>query len=135
MKQIELEAAVENVDIITEFVDEELESLDCMPKAMFQINVAIDELFANISQYAYSPETGTAIVQIDVENDPLSVVITFMDHGKPFNPLEAPEPDVTSDAQDRKIGGLGIFMVRKTMDAIDYEYKDGKNILKIKKVL
>ena len=135
MKKIVVDATIENIDVVTEFVNEELEKLECMPKAMIQIDIAIDELFGNIAHYAYWPETGKATVEVEVEEDPLSVIITFMDNGKPFNPLEAKEPDVNASIEDRQIGGLGIFMVKKTMDAITYEYKDNHNILKIKKVL
>ena len=92
-------------------------------------------MFGNIARYAYSPDIGNATVKIEVENDPLSVIITFIDNGKPFNPLEQAEPDVTASAEERKIGGLGIFLVKKTMNLVEYEYKNGQNILKIKKNL
>lgn len=133
MKEITLEATVENLDRVTDFVNEQLEKIGCSFKAIAQIDVAIDELFSNIAFYAYRPDVGPATVQIDIEEDPVSVVITFMDHGVPFNPLKKPDPDTTLSAEDRQIGGLGIFMVKKTMDAVKYEYRDGKNILTIQK--
>ena len=102
-------------------------------KAEIQINVAIDELFSNIAQYAYNPKTGPATVRVEVEEDPLAVLITFIDNGKPYDPLSTAEPDVTLATEDRKEGGLGIFLVRKTMDDVSYEYKDGQNILRIRK--
>ena len=133
MKELTIDATVENIAVVTEFVDGELENLDCPMKAELQINVAIDELFGNIAHYAYDPETGPATVRVEVEEDPLAVLITFIDNGKPYDPLSAAEPDVTLSAEDRGIGGLGVFLVKKTMDDVNYEYKDGQNILRIRK--
>ena len=100
-----------------------------------QIDVAIDELFTNIASYAYAPETGKATVRIETEEDPRAAVITFIDRGRPYNPLLAEEPDITLSAEERRIGGLGIFIARKTMDDMRYEYRDGQNILRIKKLI
>lgn len=135
MKELTIAATVENIEIVTDFVNEQLEALNCPMKAQMQIDIAIDELFGNIAHYAYHPEVGSATVRIDVEQDPVTVVITFLDGGIPYDPLMAADPDVTQSAQERKLGGLGIYMVKKSMDAITYEYKDGKNILTIKKKL
>ena len=109
MKELTIEAAVENIDKVTAFVTEELDKLDCPMKAETQIAIAIDELFGNIARYAYSPDIGKATVRLDVDENPLSVIITFIDNGVPFNPLEQTEPDVHASAKERKIGGLGIF--------------------------
>lgn len=133
MKEITLPASVENIGTVTEFVDRELEALDCPMKAQMQIDIAIDELFGNIAHYAYNPDEGPATVRVEVENDPLAVIITFTDSGVPYDPLKKTDPDVTLSAEEREIGGLGIFLVKKSMDEISYEYKDGKNILKIRK--
>lgn len=135
MKELTLAATIENIAAVTAFVDEQLEMLGCSMKAQMQIDIAIDELFGNIAHYAYNPDIGSATVQVEVMEDPLSVVITFVDDGVPFDPLAAADPDVTLSAQERQIGGLGIYMVKKSMDEITYEYKDGKNILSIKKNL
>ena len=133
MKELTIEAAVENIEVVTEFISTQLESLGCPMKAQIQISVAIDELFGNIAKYAYSPDVGKATVRFEVEQEPLSVIITFIDNGQPFNPLEQAEPDTTLAANERKVGGLGIFLVKKTMNMVEYEYKDGQNILRIKK--
>ncbi len=133
MKELTIDAKVENIDVVTKFVNAELEALDCPLKAQMQIDVAIDELFGNISNYAYNPEVGPATVRVEVTEDPLAVVITFIDGGVPYDPLSKADPNVKLSAEEREIGGLGIFLVKKTMDDIAYEYKDGKNILKIKK--
>ena len=133
MKELTIAATVENIGTVTDFVNEHLESYDCPMKAQMQIDIAIDELFGNIAHYAYNPETGDATVRVEVVEDPLSVIITFIDNGMPYDPLAQSDPDITLSAEEREIGGLGIYMVKKTMDDITYEYKDRQNILKIKK--
>ena len=133
MKKITTEASIENVNIVTEFVDEHLESMDCPMKAMMQINIAIDELFSNIAFYAYRPDKGPVTVSVEVAENPEAVIITFIDQGIPYDPLATKDPDTSLSADERNIGGLGIFLVKKSMDDITYEYKDGQNILKIKK--
>lgn len=133
MKELTIDATVENVAVVTAFVDEQLEQLDCPIKAQMQVDIAIDELFGNIAHYAYHPKTGPATVRVEVIEEPLAVVITFIDNGVPYDPLTQADPDVTLSAEEREIGGLGIYMVKKSMDDISYEYKDGQNILKIRK--
>ena len=133
MKEMTIPATVGNIEKVTAFVDEQLEQIDCPPKAQMQIDIAIDELFGNIAQYAYNPDTGPATVRVEVTQEPISVVITFIDHGIPYDPLKTAEPDISLSAEERAIGGLGIFLVKKTMDEITYEYKNGQNILRIRK--
>lgn len=133
MNEMTVEATPENIPVITAFVDEQLEQHDCPMKAQAQIDIAIDELFGNIVRYAYHPEIGSATVQVEVVPDPLAVVITFIDQGKPYDPLAKEDPNVTLSAEEREIGGLGIYIVKKSMSDITYEYKDGRNILKIRK--
>ena len=135
MKELTVEAKTTNIEAVTDFVNEQLEALDCPMKAQMQIDIAIDELFGNIAHYAYNPEIGKATVRVEVIEDPLAVVITFIDNGVPYDPLAKADPDTTLSAEEREIGGLGIYMVKKSMDDITYEYKDGQNILKIKKNL
>ena len=135
MKELTIEATVENIETVTDFVNEQLETLDCPMKAQIQIDIAIDELFGNIAHYAYNPEIGQATVRVEVIEDPLSVIITFIDNGVPYDPLAKTDPDTTLSAEERDIGGLGIYMVKKSMDEITYKYKDGHNILCIKKKL
>ena len=135
MKELTVAATVENIETVTDFVNEQLEALDCPMKAQMQIDIAIDELFGNIAHYAYNPEVGSATVRVEVIEDPLAVTITFIDNGVPYDPLAKADPDTTLSAEEREIGGLGIYMVKKSMDDITYEYKDGQNILAIKKNL
>ncbi len=133
MKELTIAAAVENIEKVTAFVDSQLEELNCPMKARMQIDIAIDELFGNIAHYAYYPKEGTATVRVEVLEEPLAVVITFIDNGVPYDPLKNADPDITLSAEEREIGGLGIYMVKKSMDDIFYEYKEGQNILKIRK--
>ena len=133
VKELTIDATVENIEKVTEFINEQLEAHGCSMKAQMQIDVAIDELFSNIAHYAYNPDVGPATVRVEIRDNPLSVIITFIDNGKPYDPLKKTDPDVTLSAEDREIGGLGIFLVKKTMDDVSYEYKDGQNILTIKK--
>ena len=135
MKEITVDAKIDSMNEVLAFVDAELEALDCPMKAQAQIDVAIDELFSNIAFYAYHPDTGPATVRVEVEEDPLAVIITFLDNGMPYDPLSAKEPDTTLSAEDRPVGGLGVLIVKKSMDDVSYEYKDGQNILTIKKNL
>ncbi len=100
-----------------------------------QIDIAVEELFVNIAHYAYNPETGPATVRVEVEKEPPAVTITFIDNGVPYDPLAREDPDITLSAEERQIGGLGIFMVKKSMDNIEYEYKNGQNILRIRKLI
>ena len=133
MKELTLSATVENIETVTEFVNAQLELMDCPIKAQMQIDIAIDELFGNIAHYAYNTEVGSATVRVEVSEAPLAVIITFIDNGVPYDPLGKDDPDITLSAEEREIGGLGIYMVKKSMDEITYEYKDGQNILTIKK--
>lgn len=135
MHELTLSATLENVPKVTEFVDGQLEAHGCSMKAQTQIDIAIDELFSNIANYAYNPEIGPATVRVSVEGDPLTVTITFIDRGVPYDPLEKEDPDIGLSAEERQIGGLGIFMVKQLMDDMTYEYRDGQNILMIRKVV
>ena len=133
LKEITLAAVPENIDRITSFVNAELDAAGCPRKIRSQIDVAIDEVFANISAYAYAPATGLATVKFRLEEEPRAAVITFVDRGIPYDPMTAKTPDTTLSADDREIGGLGIFIVRQTMDDVSYSYEEGQNILVIKK--
>lgn len=133
MKELTIDATLENIQTVTEFVDGQLEELGCPMKAQMQIDIAIDELFGNIVHYAYNPEVGPVTVRVEVTEEPLAVSITFIDNGVPYDPLAKTDPDVTLSAEEREIGGLGIFMVKKSMDEITYEYRSGQNILTIRK--
>lgn len=131
--ELEIEASVDNLPEVLAFIDERLEALNCPPRAQMQIDVAVEEIFVNIAHYAYGKEKGMAKVRTEVSDDPLAVTITFIDHGMKYDPLAKEDPDVTLSAEERQIGGLGVFLVKNTMDDVAYEYVDGSNILKLKK--
>lgn len=133
--EIEIEAIKENLPKVMEFVDRMLESVNCPPKAGMQIDIAVEEIFTNIVNYAYAPDKGNATVRVDVTDNPVTVSITFIDHGVPYDPLAKDDPDITLSAEERQIGGLGIFMTKQVMDDVLYEYKGGRNILTLKKNL
>ena len=133
--EIELEAETKNLPSVIEFVEAFLERVSCPMKCLMQISVAVDEIFTNISSYAYHSGVGKAKIHLDLLPDPRAVQLTFIDCGVPYNPLAKEDPDVTLSASERQIGGLGIFMAKNLMDDIEYEYLDKKNILRMKKYL
>ena len=134
-KEIKLDALDENLDRALAFIDAELDLLDCSPKAKMQIDLAVEEIFVNVAHYAYAPGTGEITIGIDSQIRPSKITITFSDHGAPYDPLSKPDPDVTLSAEERRIGGLGIYLVKKNMDEMKYEYLNGKNVLTISKTL
>lgn len=133
MKKITVDAVVENLQTVVDFVAEQLEVRECPMKVSMQIELVVEEIFVNIASYAYHPEIGAATFCMEFEENPSAVLMTFIDGGKPYNPLEKTDPDTTLDVDERDIGGLGIFLVKKNVDEITYEYADGKNILRMKK--
>ncbi len=134
-EELDIEAVRENLPKVLAYVDEKLNSVGCPAKAQMQIALAVEEIFINISEYAYAPDKGMATVRVEVSEKPICVKIIFTDHGKPYDPVAREDPDVTLPAHARGVGGLGIFLVKKTMDDVNYEYKDGQNILTLKKNL
>ncbi|MGN0779167.1 MAG: ATP-binding protein [Aristaeellaceae bacterium] len=133
MKEITLPATAENIPRVTAFLDEQLEAVACSIKAQMQLDVAMDELFSNIAAYAYAPGTGEATVRFAFDETTRTVSVTLMDSGTPFDPLAKADPDITASAEARAIGGLGIFLVKKTMDGMEYRYENHQNILTIHK--
>ncbi len=129
-------AQADQLGPVQEFVGQALEQYGCQPRIRFQIDVSIEEIFVNIVRYAYPPgQEGEAVIRCGVGGEPLQVTIQFVDWGKPFNPLEKQDADITLSAEERGIGGLGILMVKKSMDAVDYRYENGENILTLTKIL
>lgn len=131
MEKITVEAVLENLQTVIDFATERLEARDCSMKTVMQTELVVEEIFVNIANYAYQPEIGEATFCIEFEENAL--LMTFIDSGKPYNPLEQKAPDTTLALEERDIGGLGIFLVKKNVDEISYEYSDGKNILRMKK--
>ena len=135
LDELVFDATIDNIEAVTSFVNEHLEAMGFPMKAQMQIDIAIDELFGNICHYAYGSGTGTAKVRVEQLASEGSVRITFEDEGLPFNPLEHKDPDVTLGIEERGIGGLGIFMVKKIMDDVQYVRRGATNVLSIVKAL
>ena len=133
MKELTVQAMIENIPVVIAFIDVELEALNCPVKTQMQIDVAIDELLSNIAHYAYPDGKGEVTVRFDYEEAMCTVSITLIDSGIPFDPLQKGDPDVTLSVEEREVGGLGIFMVKKTMDSMAYKHEEGFNILTIQK--
>ena len=135
MRSIIVSANDEDTAPIVEFVEGELALHDCPSRALYQIEVAIEEILVNIVSYAGLSETDGVEVRCEVLENPLRVVLQFLDGGIPFDPLAKGDPDTSPAALMEREGGLGIFMVKKMMDDVSYAYEDGKNTLTILKRL
>jgi anti-sigma regulatory factor (Ser/Thr protein kinase) len=147
MKELNIDAKTENLDTVLDFVANELEAAECSMKLQTQIAIAVEEIFVNIAHYAYNqaawasnsptgerpaPEVGGAVIRVTVGDE---VCIEFEDKGKSYNPLDTADPDITLGAEEREAGGLGIFMVKKIMDAVEYRREGNTNILTVRKGL
>ena len=135
MKILTVPAKREYTDEITDFVNAELEAYNCPMKAQMEIELSIEEIFVNIASYAYHTPDGEAEIRCEVQEDPLRVVIQFLDGGKPYDPLAKEDADTSVEAIEEREGGLGILLVKRTMDDVKYVYEGGKNILTIEKSL
>ena len=135
MKEITVDAMIENMNTVTAFVDDFLDQIDCPMKSRIQINIVIDEIFGNICHYAYKDSVGAVTVRVESGNTPKAVFLTFTDNGIPYNPLDTEDPDITLSSEERKIGGLGIYLVKKNMDEMKYEYVNQQNRLWMEKRL
>ena len=133
MEKITVEAVLDNLQMVIDFATEHLEERDCPMKISMQIELVVEEIFVNIANYAYQPDIGSATFCMEFEENPSAVLMTFIDSGKPYNPLEKIDPDTSLAIEERDVGGLGIFLVKKNVDKISYKYENGKNILIMKK--
>ena len=134
--EITIPAEIKYQDEVTAFVNNQLKKNSAPPKVVAQTDIALDEVFTNICQYAYAPsDNGTVTVRCCVGGQPAFLSLVFRDKGKPFNPLNKADPDITAKIEDREIGNLGIYMVKQIMDSVEYEYTNGENILTVKKSL
>lgn len=131
--RLEIDAVKDSLPKVLAFVEDNLEKAGCSMKAQMQSALAVEEIFINIVNYAYPQKKGKASVSIRVSGKPAVAEITFADRGIPYDPLEKSDPDITLSARERKVGGLGIFLVKKNVDSMSYEYRDGQNILTLKK--
>lgn len=129
-------AALDQLEPVQKFVLEQLKEYSYSERVRAQLDVAVEEIFVNIAHYAYPPDQpGWARIRCHVDQPPPRITIQFMDRGVPFNPLKKKDADITLSAEQRQIGGLGILMVKRSMDQVHYAYEDGQNILTLVKNL
>lgn len=133
MKSLEIPAEKTRLIEVTEFVLDFAKELGFEKKELFQLKLCTEEIFVNVASYAYKPETGLITVTADGSASPLTVTLSFVDSGTPFDPLAKPDPAKIRPFSQAKRGGLGIFLTKKLMDEVRYAYQDGKNILTIRK--
>ncbi|MBQ6163226.1 MAG: ATP-binding protein [Clostridia bacterium] len=131
MPKITLPAEIDNIETATDFINGILDEADCSMKAQVQLDIALDEMMSNVARYAYTSNVGDVTVSIEILDDPRRAVLTLTDEGIPYDPLQKEDPDITLSAEERKIGGLGIYIVKKSMDDMSYAFEDGKNIVTI----
>ncbi len=133
MKKLTIPAETQRLDEVLAFIDTFLEENDCPPSEQIKLDIAVEEIYVNIASYAYGDGSGDAVITAEMDDATGQAVFTFADSGKPFDPLAKPDPDITLSAEERSIGGLGIFMVKKSMDDVTYVYENGQNILTIRR--
>ena len=130
-KQLNVKAELAELDTVISFLEETLEQAECPMKLITQISISVEEIFVNIANYAYSDQGGDCKLDMSVENQIMTLCIT--DSGAPFNPLAKEDPDITLSAEERAIGGLGILMVKQSMDHVEYCYEEKQNKLTLVK--
>ena len=133
MKELKLKASDDTLYTVLDELKAALMQNGCPDDILNSILIAAEEIYVNIAHYAYGGKPGKALVGIDVGTDTKLCRLIFKDKGTPYNPLDKPDPDITLSAEERGIGGLGIYMVKEIMDKVEYEYKDGQNILIMEK--
>ena len=125
MEHITIPAQIDKLDVLQDFIS----ALMPDEKVLNNVLIAAEEIFVNIAHYAYTPDTGDVFVDADINQN--HIILEFRDSGKPYDPVNRIDPDTSLSAEEREIGGLGIFMVKKLMDEVRYEYRDGENCLTI----
>ncbi|MCR5292650.1 MAG: ATP-binding protein [Eubacterium sp.] len=131
MIALRIDATIANLDTVIDYMYEKLMEKGCSKKIILQLRVAVEELYVNIAHYAYGDKTGYADFEVEFEGD--NAIITLIDEGVPFDPLAKLDPDTTLSVEDRPIGGLGIFMAKKSVDDFTYKNENGKNITQLTK--
>ena len=128
-------AKIEALSDVLGFVDRMLEGYACPMKIQTAICVAIEEVFVNVAHYAYGDGEGDMTLGIGFDEESRTITFRMTDNGVQFDPLKKPDPDITLSAEEREIGGLGIFIAKKTMDQVTYAYENDENVLTmIKKI-
>ena len=128
-------AKTEALSDVLGFVEQMLDSFECPIKIQVALCVAIEEVFVNVAHYAYREGEGNMSLGIGFDEESRAITFRMTDKGIPFDPLKKPDPDISLSADEREIGGLGIFITKKTMDSLTYTYENNENILTmIKKI-
>lgn len=135
MQDITLQASDDTLYTVLDAIEAHLCRNGCPDEVRTELLISVEEIYVNIAHYAYGGKAGEATVQMEVTQDPRICRVVFRDRGVPYNPLEKEDPDLSLSAEEREIGGLGIYMVKQYMDKIEYRYEDGCNILTIEKLL
>ncbi len=133
--EITVFAELENLKDVNDFMAGKLERINCSRQVRMQLEIALEEIFVNIASYAYHPKSGKAKIMLSVDEERKQISVRFEDTGRPYNPLQRDDPDITLGVEEREVGGLGIYMAKKSMDQTAYHYENGKNILTITKKL
>ena len=134
-EELIIEAVVDNLNAVNLFVHKSIEKFEVFKRTLMQLDLVVEEIFVNIASYAYTPNTGSVKILLDVQTEPLTISITFIDSGIPYNPLTKSDPNINLSVEERDIGGLGIFITKKLVDDISYKYDNGQNILQFTKSL
>lgn len=135
MRELKIDAEIDNLERVQEYVNQALERAGFGLKQIMQISLAVEEIFCNIANYAYKPDKGEARIYCEVKKDnPDRMVIEFIDEGTPYNPLDREDPDIKLSLEERQVGGLGIFLTKKLMDSMEYRHEGTKNILIVTKI-
>ena len=135
MPSLFIDATVDNLSAVMTYISDSLDYCNCSAKDKQRVQLAVEEIYINIANYAYQPDKGKAQIDCEITKNPKSVAITLIDKGKPYNPFSKDDPDINAGISDRSVGGLGVFVVKKIMDDVSYAYQDGKNIFKMSKIL
>lgn len=134
-RELTIDAAEENLAVVQEFVEDIIAATDCPMKTQMLIGVAVEEIFINIASYAYTPKIGKVEITAELQETPPALVLTFRDSGIPYDPVAKEDPNLHIPVEERELGGLGIYMTKQFMDEVLYEYREGNNILTLKKFL
>jgi anti-sigma regulatory factor (Ser/Thr protein kinase) len=127
-------ASLDKLEAVQDFVSGYMAYLDFSPQACMHVEIAVEEIFVNIASYAYAPgEAGMAAIRCEADAGAGRLTVVFADSGAPYNPLDRPDPDVGLPLEERPIGGLGVFMIKRLMDAVYYRFEAGRNMLTIVK--
>ena len=130
---IEISALIENWNIVYDFLNDCMDKFRLEGKLRTEVLLSCEEIYVNVAHYAYSGRTGSVSIKIEYKNEQKKLKIEFTDSGIPFDPTKLKEPNIGDPIEKRKIGGLGVFMVKKMMDSVEYRYEFGQNNLTLTK--